>query len=121
MERRRDPLGEGFAEADLRKGLKKGGHILGAFIVERLDKSGFLVCLRVDWTRGRGYWVIRTWRNRGDRLYKSLDRAFGFVRRFGFTGRITIYPEGDKELAQFASFVDDPDVDPASVRGSAPG
>ena len=95
-------LAEVFEAADLRKGLKEGGQLLGAFIVARTADE-FVVYVRVNWIRGRGFRLIRTWRNTaGDRTFKHLDSAWRFVRSFDYFGRITVYPTGDPELHQFA-------------------
>ena len=95
-------MAKALEEAELRAGLKQGGAVLGAFIVER-QGGGYAVYLRTDWIRGRKFRVVQTWRSReGDRIFKSVDVAMRFIRRFDFCGRVTIYPEGDRELAQFA-------------------
>jgi len=95
-------LAEVFEAADLRKGLKEGGQLLGAFIVVRAPEE-FVVYVRVNWIRGRGFRLIRTWRGTaGDRTFKLLDSAWRFVRSFDYFGRITVYPTGDPELQQFA-------------------
>lgn len=86
----------------MRAGLCGGGHILGAFIVTRGCPEEFVVYMRGNWIRGRGFRIIRTWRGAaGDRRFKNLDAAWRFVRKFDFLGRITIYPTGDAELRQF--------------------
>jgi len=90
-----------FEEADLRSGLKDGGQVLGAFIVARSEED-FVIYLRCNWIRGRGFRIIRTWRgSSGDRTFKNLQSAWGFVRKFNFLGRVTVYPAGDPELRQF--------------------
>ena len=90
-----------FEEADLRAGLSDGGQVLGAFIVAR-GEDEFVIYLRCNWIRGRGFRIIRTWRgSSGDRAFKNLHSAWGFVRKFNFTGRVTVYPAGDPDLQQF--------------------
>ena len=112
-------MGEAFEEADLRAGLNKGGAVVGAFIVERTASKGFVVYLRTDWVRGRGFRLIQTWRaHQGDRLFKSVDVALRFIRRYGFTGRVTIYPAGDPELRLFAGV--SPTDNPGGDRISEP-
>jgi len=94
-------LDSAFEEADLRSGLKDGGQVLGAFIVARSEED-FVIYLRCNWIRGRGFRIIRTWRgSSGDRTFKNLQSAWGFVRKFNFLGRVTVYPAGDPELRQF--------------------
>jgi hypothetical protein len=97
----RDRMDNVFEEADLRSGLRDGGQVLGAFIVARSEED-FVIYLRCNWIRGRGFRIIRTWRgSSGDRTFKNLQSAWGFVRKFHFLGRVTIYPAGDPELRQF--------------------
>ena len=50
-----------FEEADLRAGLNDGGQVLCAFIVAR-GEDAFVIYLRCNWIRGRGFRIIRTWR-----------------------------------------------------------
>ena len=95
-------MGDAFEESDLRSGLKDGGQVLGAFIVARGEEE-FVVYLRCNWIRGRGFRIIRTWRDlSGDRKFRNLQSAWGFVRKFDFLGRVMVYPTGDPELRQFA-------------------
>jgi hypothetical protein len=97
----RDRVDNVFEEADLRAGLRDGGQVLGGFIVARSEED-FVIYLRCNWIRGRGFRIIRTWRgSSGDRTFKNLQSAWGFVRKFNFLGRVTIYPAGDPELRQF--------------------
>jgi hypothetical protein len=94
-------LAESFEESDLRGGLKDGGVILGAFIVARGPEQ-FVLYMRGSWVKNRAYRIIRTWRGKGgDRVFRSLDVAYGFIHRFGFTGRLSVYPACDSELRQF--------------------
>jgi hypothetical protein len=94
-------LGDVFEEADLRSGLRDGGQVLGAFIVARGEEE-FVVYMRCNWIRGRGFRIIRSWRGlSGDRTFKHLQSAWAFIRKFDFLGRVTIYPAGDVELRQF--------------------
>lgn len=94
-------MGDVFEEADLRSGLKDGGQVLGAFIVARSEED-FVIYVRSNWIRGRGFRIIRTWRgSSGDRTFKNLQSAWSFIRKFNFLGRVTIYPAGDPELRQF--------------------
>jgi hypothetical protein len=98
-------LGDVFEEADIRSGLKDGGQVLGAFIVARSEEE-FVVYMRCNWIRGRGFRIIRSWRGlSGDRTFKHLQSAWGFIRKFDFLGRVTVYPAGDVELRQFVGVV----------------
>jgi hypothetical protein len=94
-------VGEVFEEADIRMGLSDGGEILGAFIVAR-SGGDLVVYVRGSWVHGRGFRIIRSYRGRtGDRLFKKLDSAWSFIKKFGYSGHITIYPAGDPKLWQF--------------------
>jgi hypothetical protein len=94
-------LADVFEEADLRSGLKDGGHVLGAFIVARSEED-FVIYVRGNWIRGRGFRIVRTWRgSSGDRTFKNLQSAWSFIRKFNYLGRVTVYPAGDPELRQF--------------------
>ena len=113
------PLVDGFEEADLRSGLKAGGAILGAFIVERPAKPECVVYIRSDWIRGRGFRIVRTWRNlEGDRVFKSFDTAVRFIRKY-YAGRFMVYPQGDRELSDFAGVVHE-DLPTGSSLGADP-
>jgi hypothetical protein len=107
-------LASAFEEADLRSGLKAGGLVLGAFIVAR-SEDDFVIYLRCNWIRGRGFRIIRSWRgSSGDRNFKNLQSAWSFVRKFHFLGRVTVYPAGDPELRQFVG------VSPTDLEEAAP-
>jgi hypothetical protein len=94
-------LGDAFEEADLRSALSNGGQVLGAFIVARTEDA-FVVYMRGNWIRGRGFRIIRTWRgSSGARTFKNLQSAWFFIRKFKFLGRVTVYPAGDADLRQF--------------------
>lgn len=94
-------MADAFEEADLHTALKDNGQVLGAFVIARGERE-FVIYMRASWTRGRGFRIIRTWRgSTGDRTFKSLQSAWGFIRRFKFFGRVTIYPIGDIELQRF--------------------
>jgi len=111
-------LADVFEEADLRAGLKEGGHVLGAFIVARSEDE-FVIYLRCNWIRGRGFRIIRTWRGTsGDRSFKNLQSAWCFIRKFDFLGRVTIYPVGDFELRQFVGVAAQDLEEPLHVAGS---
>ena len=94
-------MGTVFEEADLRAGLKDGGKLLGAFIIARAEDE-FVVYIRANWKRGRGFRIIRTWRGTsGDRTFKNLQSAWLFIRKFGFLGQVMVFPLGDPDLKQF--------------------
>ncbi len=71
---------EVFQESDLRAGIRKGWAVLGAFIVARSEEA-FVIYMRANWGRGRGFHIIRTWRGlTGDRTSRNLQSAWCFVR-----------------------------------------
>jgi hypothetical protein len=114
-------LGDVFEEADIRSGLKDGGQVLGAFIVARSEEE-FVVYMRCNWIRGRGFRIIRSWRGlSGDRTFKHLQSAWGFIRKFDFLGRVTVYPAGDVELRQFVGVAPQDLVELGHLAGPAAG
>jgi hypothetical protein len=114
-------LGDVFEEADIRSGLKDGGQVLGAFIVARSEDE-FVVYMRCNWIRGRGFRIIRSWRGlSGDRTFKHLQSAWGFIRKFDFLGRVTVYPAGDVELRQFVGVAPQDLVDSGRLAGPTAG
>jgi hypothetical protein len=114
-------LGDVFEEADIRSGLKDGGQVLGAFIVARSEEE-FVVYMRCNWIRGRGFRIIRSWRGlAGDRTFKHLQSAWGFIRKFNFLGRVTVYPAGDVELRQFVGVAPQDLVESSRLAGPAAG
>ena len=111
-------MAEAFEESDLRAGLKEGGRILGAFIVVRggTHSEEFVIYIRTDWVRGRGFRILRSWRGgSGDRSFKSLDKAWHHIRKFDFLGRIIIYPQGDPDLHQFVGVGPEDLMSPAEL------
>lgn len=98
-------MGDAFEEADLRSALNTGGQVLGAFIVARTEDA-FVIYMRGNWIRGRGFRIIRTWRgSSGARTFRNLQSAWFFIRKFNFLGRVTVYPAGDPDLRQFVGVV----------------
>ena len=90
-----------YEKADLHAGIRNGGRVLSAFVVER-GATIFVVYMRGNWVRGRGFRIIRSWRGlAGDRTFKHAGAALGFIRSFGVQGRVTIYPAGDSRLRLF--------------------
>ena len=114
-------MGDVFEEADIRSGLKDGGQVLGAFIVARSEEE-FVVYMRCNWIRGRGFRIIRSWRGlSGDRTFKHLQSAWGFIRKFDFLGRVTVYPAGDIELRQFVGVAQQDLEEPGRLAGPTAG
>jgi hypothetical protein len=92
---------EGIHEADLRQGIRDGGHIQGVLAVARSTQAEpeFVAYLRVSWTLG--YHILRRWRDKGDRIFQTADAALQTVWRHGFRGPVLVYRAGDPELARF--------------------
>ena len=94
---------KGLQEAEIREGLGKGGRIQGLFVVERPgcegERSDYVVYIRPSWTRG--YRILRTWRDKGDRAFRDFDRLLQAVRALGYDGPVTVYTAGYPELARF--------------------
>lgn len=99
-------MSEPFELAEIKAGLRSGGKILGAFIVERPevnDEPVFVVYFRADWTQSRRFRILCRFRRiEGVRTYKNLGTLFTTIRSIGYEGRVTIYPCGDVELHRFS-------------------
>jgi hypothetical protein len=97
------PSAKGLQETEIREGLKGGGRILGLFVVERPASAGepgeFVVYVRPSWTRG--YRILRTWRDKGDRAFRDFDRMLPIIRDLGHDGPVTVYKAGCPELARY--------------------
>lgn len=97
-------LSEPFELSDLRRGVREGKRILGAFIVDRSHdgRSAFVVYFRSDWVKSRRFQILRTFRGKADREYKHLNDLYLTIRELGYDGRVSIYRAGDKDLALYA-------------------
>lgn len=93
--------GKGLQEADLREGLREGGKILGWLVVARSDgpELEYAIYVRPSWARG--YRILRTWRDKEDRTFRSLDKLFKLPGTFNYHAPITVYPQGSPELRKF--------------------
>ncbi|MCK8786572.1 hypothetical protein M0638_19540 [Roseomonas sp. NAR14] len=93
--------GKGLQEADLREGLREGGKVLGWLVVARGDGPDveYAIYIRPSWTRG--YRILRTWRDKEDRTFRSLDKLFKLPSAFNYHAPITVYPQGCPELHKF--------------------
>jgi len=91
----------GIQEADLRDGVRQGGRVQGALAVVRaMEKEPeIVVYLRVSWTLG--YHILRRWRGKGDRLFRTADAALQAIWRHGYCGPVVVYLRGDTDLARF--------------------
>ena len=95
--------GKGLQEAEIRDGLANGGYLRGLFVVERPgaagERSDYVVYIRPSWTRG--YRILRTWRDRSDRVFRDFNRLLHTVRGLGHNASVTVYKIGCPELARF--------------------
>jgi hypothetical protein len=91
----------GIHEADLRDGLRDGGRVQGVLAVVRTtgEDPEIVAYLRVSWTLG--YHILRRWRGKGDRVFRTTDAVLQTASRHGYLGPIVVYRAGDPELARF--------------------
>ena len=75
--------------------------MLGLLIVARGDGEAveYAIYLRTSWTRG--YRILRTWRDKDDRTFRSLDKLFKLPATFAYDAPITVYRQGCAELQKF--------------------
>lgn len=94
-------IGKGLQEAELRAGLQEGGQVQGFIVVSRGDGDAveYAIYVRTSWTRG--YRILRTWRDKADRTFRSLDKLFKLPPTFGYYAPITVYRQGCVELQKF--------------------
>jgi hypothetical protein len=95
-----------WQEADLKAGIRAGGFIVGVFIVARKDgrRQGFVAYIRAGWTRG--FLPLRTFRDRSDRVFRSLDKLVSLLRdEFRYAGEITLFAAGDEGLRRFRALL----------------
>lgn len=89
----------------MRDGIRRGGRVQGALVVVRAAQTPprIVVYLRVSWTLG--YHVLRRWRGKGDRIFRTTDGALQTVWRHGYHGSVAVYRAGDPALARFQGVV----------------
>ena len=94
-------IGKGLQEAELRAGLQEGGQVQGLIVVSRGDGDAVehAIYVRTSWTRG--YRILRTWRDKADRTFRSLDKLFKLPPTFGYYAPVTVYRQGCAELQRF--------------------
>lgn len=105
-----------WQEADLKGGIQAGGNVLGVFIICRTDERGrgFIPYIRTSW--GRGFRPMRTYRDRSDRVFRSLDKLVGLIRDdFRYQGEISLFVAGDDGLRRYRTLFP-PDA-PNEVKG----
>ena len=95
-----------WQEADIKAGIRAGGSIVGVFIVARKDGrgKGFVAYIRAGWARG--FLPLRTFRDRSDRVFRSLDKLVSLIRdEFRYAGEISLYAAGDEGLRRFRALL----------------
>ena len=108
--------GKGLQETELRTGLGDGGTIQGLVVVARGsgDAVEYAIYVRTSWTRG--YRILRTWRDKSDRTFRSLDRLFKLPASFGYHSPVTVYRQGSAELQKFRGVL----ASDGGTKGTAP-
>lgn len=94
-------MGEGIQEAELRIGFREGGHLRGFLVVVRSSGEATEYAVYVNPSWSRGYRILRTWRDKADRTFRSLDSLFHLPTVLGWNAPVTIYPGGSSELRRF--------------------
>jgi hypothetical protein len=97
---------QSWQEADIKAGLRDGGAVVGVFVVARAEprRVGFVAYIRADWARG--FRPLRTFRDRSDRIFRSLDKLVGLLRDdFHYSGEITLFVAGDESLRRFRALL----------------
>lgn len=81
--------------------MKAGRQVLGFLVVARAggDAPEYAIHVRTSWLRG--YRILRTWRGKADRTYRTLDKLYKLPFVFGYLGPVTVYPAGCVELGRF--------------------
>jgi hypothetical protein len=95
-----------WQEADIKGGVQTGGSLLGVFVICRNDErgNGFIPYIRTNWARG--FRPLRTYRDRSDRVFRSLDKLVALIREdFGYLGEISLFVAGDAELRRYRTLL----------------
>lgn len=95
-----------WQEADIKGGVQKGGSVLGVLIICRNDErgSGFIPYIRANWARG--FRPLRTYRDRSDRVFRSLDKLVALIREeFRYSGEISLFVTGDAGLRRYRTLL----------------
>ena len=62
--------------------------------------AGYVAYIRTSWTRG--FRPLRTFHDKGDRVYRDLDLLVGLIRtKFAYHGEISIFEASDEALQRF--------------------
>ena len=95
-----------WQEADIKTGSRAGGSVVGVFIIARRDErgQGFVAYIRADWARG--FRPLRTFRDRSDRVFRSLDNLVSLIRdEFRYSGEISLFVAADEGLRRFRALL----------------
>ena len=93
----------GIQECEIQEGLREGGRVTGFFVVDRSNGGApeFVGYLRGTWKRE--FHILRTFRDKSDRVYRDLSRLVHLARfEFGYTAPISVYAAGAPELRRLA-------------------
>ena len=93
--------GKGVQETELRAGFRDGGRIRGFLVVMRTGDGATEYAVYVNPSWSRGYRILRTWRDKADRTFRSLDNLFNLPAALGWNASITVYPAGSPDLRRF--------------------
>jgi hypothetical protein len=72
------------------------------FIIARTDErgAGYVAYMRAGWARG--FKPLRTFRDKSDRVFRSLDKLVDLLRNeFQYRGEISLFVAGDEDLRRF--------------------
>jgi hypothetical protein len=95
-----------WQEADIKAGIRAGGSVEGVFIIARNDERGlgYIAYIRAGWARG--FRALRTFRDRSDRVFRSLDKLVSLLREeFQYHGEISLFVAGDESLRRFRALL----------------
>lgn len=95
-----------WQEADIKAGIRAGGSVEGVFVIARNDERGlgYIAYIRAGWARG--FRPLRTFRDRSDRVFRSLDKLVNLLRdEFHYSGEISLFVAGDENLRRFRALL----------------
>ena len=95
-------MGIGLQEGEIKQAIQRGGQLRDVLVVSRRDgkQKEYLAYFRPSWRRE--LLPLRTWQDKGDRLYRDLNRLLVLIREdFAFQGMVPLYVAGDPELLRY--------------------